>query len=166
MRFRQRHKRDETQADMTPMIDIVFQLLAFFVMTFKVTALEADFNVKMPLNSQAQQNPEDVLPTVIQVNLRAGANRNIAGIDVDTSFDSQTFSGEGMFDSLTAFVEQTLAGNGDPSTAPEVEVEFTIDPALRYVWTVQAMESVSGKKLPDGGVQRLVEKIKFRNPGM
>ncbi len=165
MRFRNRRKADNTAADMTPMIDVVFQLLAFFVMTFKITALEADFNVKMPLSSSAVSPIDEVLPTIIQVNLRAGTERNISGIDVDTGSASQTFTGETMFQQLTTFVESTLAEEGDPSTSGGVEVEFSIDPELRYVWTVQAMESVSGKKLPDGKVQRLVEKIKFRNPG-
>ena len=34
--------------DMTPMIDIVFQLLTFFVMTLKIATSEGDFNIKMP----------------------------------------------------------------------------------------------------------------------
>jgi|GEM_PF-818134 len=166
MIFRNRRKADNTTADMTPMIDVVFQLLAFFVMTFKITALEADFNVKMPLSSNQASPIDEVLPTVIQVNLRSGTERNISGIDVDTGMDSRTFTGESMFRDLTAFVETTLAAEGDPSSSGGVEVEFSIDPALRYVWTVQAMEAVSGKKMPDGkNVQRLVEKIKFRNPG-
>ena len=42
---------------MTPMIDIVFNLLIFFVMTFKITAPEGDFNVKMP--AQAAQGVPD-----------------------------------------------------------------------------------------------------------
>ena len=43
---------EEIKLNMTAMIDIVFQLLVFFIMTFKVVALEGDFNVKMPLASQ------------------------------------------------------------------------------------------------------------------
>ena len=34
---------------MTSMIDIVFLLLVFFVMTFKIVELEGDFSVRMPL---------------------------------------------------------------------------------------------------------------------
>ena len=36
--------------DMTPMIDIVFQLLVFFILTLQITAVEGDFNVRMPAN--------------------------------------------------------------------------------------------------------------------
>lgn len=164
MKFRNR-KCEATAIDLTPMIDVVFQLMAFFVMTFKVTAMEADFNIKMPLSSSEASAIDDVLPKIIQVNLRAGAERNIAAIDVDSDGESGTYTGAEMFRQLTGFVESSLTLEGDPSTAQEVEVEFAIDPALRYVWTVQAMEAVSGRKLPDGKIQRLVNKIKFRAPG-
>ena len=30
---------------MTPMIDIVFNLLAFFIITFRIPAVEGDFNI-------------------------------------------------------------------------------------------------------------------------
>ena len=45
-------KRGEDQKisiDMTPMIDIVFQLLSFFIFTLKISAQEGDFMIKMPL---------------------------------------------------------------------------------------------------------------------
>ena len=41
--------QDKIELQMTPMIDIVFQLLVFFIMTFKIVSQEGDFNVKMPL---------------------------------------------------------------------------------------------------------------------
>ncbi|MFT5528125.1 MAG: biopolymer transport protein ExbD, partial [Pirellulaceae bacterium] len=40
---------EEIELQMTPMIDIVFQLLVFFIMTFKIVAMEGDFNIKMPM---------------------------------------------------------------------------------------------------------------------
>ncbi len=164
MRIRS-HRRDVAPIDMTAMIDIVFQLMAFFVMTFKVTAMEADFKVRMPLSSEAATPIDELLPRVIQVDLSAGAERNIAAIDVLCDANTATFTGATMFDQLTAFVQQELSREGDAASATGVEVEFVIDPALRYYWTVQAMEAVSGKLQPDGSVQRLVEKIRFREPG-
>ena len=41
-------KDEKVEVQMTPMIDIVFQLLVFFIMTFKIVSLEGDFHVKMP----------------------------------------------------------------------------------------------------------------------
>ena len=40
---------DKVDINMTPMIDVVFQLLSFFVMSFKIVAQEGDFNIKMPI---------------------------------------------------------------------------------------------------------------------
>ncbi|HMP79095.1 MAG TPA: biopolymer transporter ExbD [Pirellulaceae bacterium] len=165
MKFRKGiQKAQDIRLNMTAMIDIVFQLLVFFIMTFKITAMEADFNVRMPLASEQVARPDEVLPTVIRVNLRAGGDRHIAGVDVDNEIQSMTFDQSDMFQRLTEFVERTLAREGDASTAPEVEVEFTIAEALRYKYTVMAMEAVSGKVLPDGTTKRLIEKIKFRSP--
>ena len=47
---RRPHDRGQkVELQMTPMIDIVFQLLIFFIITFKIVAPEGDFNIKMPL---------------------------------------------------------------------------------------------------------------------
>ncbi|MEQ1907023.1 MAG: biopolymer transporter ExbD, partial [Pirellulaceae bacterium] len=162
MRFRKDLSRTEDmRLNMTAMIDIVFQLLIFFVVTFKVTAMETDFNIKMPLD--AQGSPTDVMPDLIQVTMRAAADRNIAAIEVDNGIAQEKYNGADMYDQLTNFVEKSLAGNGDPTTAKDVEVEFIIDAPLRYGFTVRGIEHVSGRIQSDGTVKKLVEKIKFRN---
>ncbi len=165
MKFRKGiQKAQDIRLNMTAMIDIVFQLLVFFIMTFKITAMEADFNVRMPLASEQVTQPDQVLPTIIRIQLRAGVDRHIAGIDVDNEIQSLTLDQSDMFQRLTEFVERTMAREGDASTTGEVEVEFTIAESLRYKYTVMAMEAVSGKILPDGTTKRLIEKIKFRSP--
>ena len=155
---------EDIKLNMTAMIDVVFQLLVFFILTFKIVALEGDFNVRMPLASD-QPPPEQVenLTTLITVQLSAGENGNISGIEVDNGFDSQSLSGETMFQQLSDFVERTLAENSDPSAEDDVEVEFDIDFNLKYQYTVKAIGNVSGKVLPDGSIKTLVEKIKFRD---
>jgi biopolymer transport protein ExbD len=146
------------------MIDIVFQLLIFFILTFKVAALEGDFEVKMPLASTNPSSMDEVLPTVIHVGLTAGVNRDIASIEIDDGTQALTFTQADMFQQLTGFVESVIAREGDPSMASEVEVEFDIDSELRYRFTVKAIEAVSGQVLPDGTVKKLVNKIKFTQP--
>lgn len=162
MKFRKDLSRNEDmRLNMTAMIDIVFQLLVFFVVTFKVAAMETDFNIKMPLDAQGAAT--DTIPELIQVTLRAGDNRDIAGIEVDSGAKQERFNGADMFDQLTNFVERTLAsGNGDPVNGSDVEVEFTIDAPLRYKWTVMGIEHVSGRIQPDGTLKPLVNKIKFK----
>ena len=158
------NENEDIKLNMTAMIDVVFQLLVFFIMTFKIVALEGDFNVKMPLASDVpEQSIDEPLQTLISVTLNSGDDGNIAGIEVDDGLESLSLSGQGMFGELTNFVETVLANNADPSTAEDIEVEFDIDYALKYQYTVRAIGSVSGKVLPDGSVKTLIEKIKFRN---
>ncbi len=103
---------EEIKLNMTAMIDIVFQLLVFFIMTFKVVAMEGDFNIRMPLaTTDMTENIEEELPELITVKLRAGENGNINSILVD---DNETFADENMFLDLTDYVEQRVAGEGDP----------------------------------------------------
>lgn len=163
MKFRKHDDSDsEIKLNMTAMIDIVFQLLVFFIMTFKVTAMEADFNIRMPAAADQPEIDMTENPTVIFVNLRAGTERDISGIDVDDGARTESFNDRDMFQQLTRFVEETLTAEGTPSGEDEVEVEFSIAEVLRYKHTVRAIEAVSGK-IEGDTVKKLIEKIKFKN---
>lgn len=155
---------EEIQLNMTAMIDIVFQLLIFFIMTFKVVAQEGDFNIKMPLASQPTDQVDfEEPPELIRIALRSGAEGKINTINVDDEIEAQTFGpSETMFIELTDYIEQKLAADGDPESAEDTEVEFDIDYDLKYSYTVQAIEAVSGKVV-NGKVKKLIEKIKFKS---
>ncbi|MDE0937599.1 MAG: biopolymer transporter ExbD [Mariniblastus sp.] len=154
---------EEIKINMTAMIDIVFQLLVFFIMTFKVVAMEGDFNIKMPLASESADSLDEELPDLITVRLDAGENGNISSITVD---DSEILREATMFSDLTSIVEERLAAEGDPEQAAETEVEFDIDYNLKYSFTVKAIAAVSGKVLPDGeGIKTLIKKVKFKDIG-
>src|SRR5688572_2642004 len=45
---------DKIELQMTPMIDIVFQLNIFFLLTFKIVLPEGDFNIRMPSEAAAR----------------------------------------------------------------------------------------------------------------
>ena len=155
---------DDIEVNMTAMIDIVFQLLIFFIMTFNVAPQEGDFNIKMPLASAPSDEVIlDEPPELIRIALRAGEEGKINTINVDDEIESQTFGpSETMFIELTDYIEQKLAADGDPEAGEETEVEFDIDYQLKYSYTVDAIAAVSGKVI-DGKVKKLIEKIKFKN---
>lgn len=154
---------DDIEVNMTAMIDIVFQLLVFFIMTFKVVAQEGDFNIKMPLASGPATNILDEPPELIRIVLRSGAEGVINSIQVDDDVETLTFGPDpNLYSDLTNYIEQKLAGEGDPESASDTEVEFDIDYGLRYAYTVRAIEAVSGK-VSGGNVKKLIEKIKFKN---
>ena len=65
--------------NMTPMIDVVFQLLTFFMLTLKTVIVEGDFNIKMPLGASAGAAEDIPLPP-LQVRLTATPEGRLAGV--------------------------------------------------------------------------------------
>jgi biopolymer transport protein ExbD len=146
---------EQIRLQMTPMIDVVFQLLVFFIFTFKIVAQEGDFNVKMPLAAQSDKLPDDPQLPPMTVRLQADANGELAGISLnDNSFSS--------FQQLHDFIVEFI-GNDD-STRESAEVELDCDYNLRYEYVISAITAVSGRLDASGNVVRLVEKIKFAAP--
>ncbi|MEL7497368.1 MAG: biopolymer transporter ExbD [Planctomycetota bacterium] len=151
---------EEIKLEMTSMIDIVFQLLVFFIMTFKVVVMEGDFEIKMPLATDQQDvSLEDELPTVINVQLLAGENGGISSIFVDDN----PLPVDDIFGNLNREVDARLSASGDAENETETELEFDIDRNLKYIYTVKAIDAVSGKVDADGNVTKLIEKIKFKD---
>ena len=137
---------------MTPMIDIVFQLLVFFIFTFKVVAAEGDFNIKMPRAAPREGIPEELSPPMV-VRLRADARGDIVGITLnDMPFTS--------YDGLRNHIVGVIGNN--VGLQKSAEVEFDCDFNLRYEETIRAITAVSGYVGDDGKPVKLVEKIKFK----
>jgi biopolymer transport protein ExbD len=64
--------------DMTPMIDCVFQLMIFFMLTLKIVASEGNFDVNMPVG--LTQCGFDPLTPVLKVRLKADPKGNLLDI--------------------------------------------------------------------------------------
>ena len=159
MRVRNVQSRgEEVELQMTPMIDIVFQLLIFFIMTFKIAAPEGDFNIKMPLAAPSEGIPEpDQLPP-IKVRLTARSSGALNQIQ----FGNRSLGRD--FGSLRQAVIDMLGDEPDPSVLENTEVELDCDYRLRYEYVVEAITAVSGYVAEDGRIVKVVEKIKFAPP--
>ena len=158
MRFRNAEQigQEKITLQMTPMIDIVFQILVFFIMSFKIVTLEGDFNIKMPLAAPAQSPIDDVLPP-LRVRLIADAEGQLAGIQ----FGERALSG---FEELTEEILAIIGPETDVgSLAESAEVELDVDYNLRYEYVVEAITAVSGRQEGDE-IVRMIEKIKFAPP--
>lgn len=147
--------QEKVELQMTPMIDIVFNLLIFFIMTFRIAAQEGDFNVQMPLASTqaGTPDPQDVqLPMKLQ--LRAGEGGVLAGIQLN----DKSFPG---FEQLHLEIVQQI-GDAGPDVRQSAEVELNCDYDLRYEYVIAAITAVSGYVDPESGeIVKLVEKIRF-----
>ena len=84
MRYgRDSNNDEEVTLNMTAMIDIVFQLLVFFIMTFKVVTLEGDFDIKMPMAAMNKTTDFEKVTTLITVKITADDEGQIASLSAD-----------------------------------------------------------------------------------
>ncbi|MDO4574805.1 MAG: biopolymer transporter ExbD [Planctomycetia bacterium] len=158
--MRERKKTDmKAGADMTPMIDMVFQLLIFFILTLKIVASEGDFNIKMPLSSAATNDESAEEITSILIRLRANGSGNLDTIQIA----DRTFPGspEGI-NSLRSFIRSQLAAGGS-AAASQTEIELDCDYQLKYRNVILVISACTGY-IEKGEIVRLAEKIKFRAP--
>ena len=157
------HGQDKIELQMTPMIDIVFQLLIFFIMTFKIVIQEGDFNIKMPAMAPSETTePDDKLPP-IPVRLTADANGNLSGVSVGAN----ALAGQNVFASLRHEIMASVGSQPSPEDLETTELEIDADPNLQYRFVIDAITAVSGYLTSDQGTTRrisLVEKIKFAPP--
>jgi len=148
---------DKIPIDMTPMIDIVFQLLTFFCMTLRVSSAEGDFNIKMPLAAPRAGLPDPNQLPPMKVRMRADGSGNL----IELSLNDRLFSGPDRWKQLHNHIA-SLVGEG--SLAASAEVELDCDYRLQYEYVIEAITAVSGTLGPDGQIIKLVEKIKFAPP--
>jgi biopolymer transport protein ExbD len=156
MKFESKRGTDKAELQLTSMIDVIFLLLIFFVMTFKIAAQEGDFSVKMPL--QGGQGTPDMTKLPIKLRLRANAAGELADIVVN---DSLSYGND--WSKLRAFILERTGGNTPPTPEDGPEVEIDLDYNLRYENVIRAVTAVTGQRLGDE-VKRLVERIKFAPP--
>jgi biopolymer transport protein ExbD len=146
---------DKIEINMTPMIDVVFQLLSFFIMSFKIISQEGDFSIKMPIAAPREGLPDESLPPM-KVRIRAGAGGELANISLNENQFGTSFQ------DLHAYIAG-IVGNETGPSREAFEVEFDCDYNLKYQYVVEAITAVSGYKSGDQ-IVKLVEKIKFSPP--
>jgi biopolymer transport protein ExbD len=153
---------DKIELQMTPMIDIVFQLLTFFIMTLKIVTPEGDFNVTMPAGGSSHSDPLSIdLP--IRIKLAATEDGDLKKISqLDAGGSGKIFKD---FEALKAFIKEEVDKKGGPGSddAKKLEVELDCDYGLKYQFTMAAISTISGEKKGDD-VIKWIENIKFTPP--
>ena len=139
--------------DMTPMIDIVFQLLVFFALTLKVASLEGDLAMQPPAKG-AIDSPQSQLVPPLVVALRADGQGNLRSVELNGR----------PLASISALHEEvaTILGT-DPALAAQAEARLACDEHLAYEHTIAAVTALSGTRFANGEIQPLVGKVRFVN---
>ncbi|MFM8414795.1 MAG: ExbD/TolR family protein [Planctomycetota bacterium] len=114
--------------NMTPMIDVVFQLLTFFMLTLKSVVVEGDFNIRMPLGASAGAAEDNPIPPLI-VKMTATPEGRLSGVSLgNKKIVDDALIGE--LASADAAIEAAFAGEGS-------------DRAKRVAAAKKAMETAS-----------------------
>ena len=156
---------EKIEIPMTSMIDVVFLLLIFFMVTLKIVEPEGDFNINMPLGAPTQNTNQDINIPPIKVRLLANEDGSLAQILLG---QRRLGAGEEAFQRLNFEILQVIGRPGDPLTE-DLEVEIDADYNLQYEFSLRAMSACTGRLAinPDTGqpgVVRYVENIKFTPP--
>ncbi len=160
MKLRNRVGERKIDVNMTPRIDVVFQLLIFFMCTQKVIEPEGDFDISMPLGAPSAASVTDADLPPFKVRMEADA----AG-DLQTLFFNGTSLGGGeqalaklnseVFRAITA-----LQAIGQEQQEKQ-EVEIDPDYDLHYRYIINAIGACSGRLGPNGIPVRYISRIKF-----
>ena len=159
MRIRHTDHSEKIELQMVPMIDIVFQMLVFFIMTFKIVLQEGDFNIRMPSAAAAQAvQISETLPWTLVMKAAPG------GELADLQLSGRSFgNGRDAFVRLRSYVRSQLEVDGGAAIASDQEVEIDADYDLNYLYVMRAITAVTG--YVDGGQRhKLIERIKFTPP--
>ena len=179
--------------NMTPMIDVVFQLLTFFMLTLKTVVVEGDFNIRMPLGASAGAAEDNPIPPLI-VKMTANNEGYLPGVQlggksiVGQELLDQLATADATFDAALAQKDRSQLGRArqakqqvaeqltqtlqaqivdafgnDLSQAELTEMELDCDPGLKYDHVVSAITAASGIVQGDEVIP-LIQKIKFAPP--
>jgi biopolymer transport protein ExbD len=158
MKIRTRQEEAKFEVPMAPMIDVVFQLLIFFMLTLKIVTEEGDFDINMPVSSAATQVEQKPI-VEYKVRLLADANGNLRDIQVgENSLGNDV---PACFQRLNNNVRSWAASGG--SYSDDLEVEIDADYGLHYQYTIKAVSACTGYLQGDRKV-KFLDKIKFAPP--
>ena len=150
---------EKIEPQMAPMIDVVFQLLIFFMLTLKIIEPEGAVNVNMPIGAPSDAS-DDALIDAVKVRLLANSKGQLIGVKMGLT---DLGNDDKAFDDLNARIADRVT-NG---SADEMEAEIDADPELHWTYTMKAISAVRGKmdtSQDPPQIIPLIEKIKFAPP--
>ena len=136
---------------MTAMIDIVFLLLVFFVMTFQVVPQEGEFPVDFGTTSAAAIEVEPRLP--LQLRLRADSNGDLS----ELRLNGRILSGR-------AELQDLLVSLADDRALQDRPLHLACDYDLAYEEVIKTLDMVTGQRNAAGEVRPLIAHVKFVSP--
>jgi biopolymer transport protein ExbD len=165
-RRRSKHNSDEeVTLNLTAMLDMAFQLLAFFVLTFRPSPVEGQLALNLPpLGARSSDPnvkgtaPSDTVPTEIiesfVLMVKSDSDGNVASVNSGTGL---VFEGSANGRNLE-LLNRSLNDAFGKSAVYE-QVQIMVDPNLRYDELMKIIDMCLRQKLPDG---TNLQKISFK----
>jgi len=151
---------EKVDIQMTPMIDIVFQLMAFFLMTFKVAATEGDFNLKLP-KADRSAGAANTQSEMLTVKLVAAGDGSLARMTFGpVTVQTNPANPKKGYRDLNKFLELKVA-SAQAAGQEEPEIQIDADDLLRYENIIDTVEAVSTAVDAEGHAKPLAKKVKF-----
>lgn len=140
----------EVELNMAAMLDMAFQLLAFFILTFRPSPIESQISLRMPDKAatvaagKTSDSPTSEAPGLtLTISVHASDTGEIAGIEVGP----QTLGGGEPTETINA-LRATLK---DALTAAEFEaIALQVSDDLNYERMMQVLDICSHQTLPSG----------------
>ncbi len=147
---RRRHGKIDT--NVSAMIDVVFQLLIFFMLTLKIVEPEGDFSVNMPADGKSPDVPPATL--TLKVRLTASADGTLANL----SLNSRSLGNDALvFERLNREI-LSIIGRPDDPAIDDLEVEIDADYHLHFRNVINAIGACRGRK--DEATGRITQYIR------
>ena len=159
MKIAKSSEPERLDMNMTPMIDVCFQLLIFFMLSLRLYSPEGDFSIKMPLAAPQEGLPDETQTPPVKIRLCADRNGNLASMEIGQRKLA-------TFKELSHQVREVSGlDRGPTATTTSAEVELDCDYNLKFEYVVNALTAISGYVADDKqSIVRMIEKIKFAPP--
>ncbi|MBL9093610.1 MAG: biopolymer transporter ExbD [Planctomycetaceae bacterium] len=145
---------------MTPMIDVVFQLLAFFLLTFRLASVEGDLALKLPAREMRESGFTEGRER-FQIRLAADERGELAEWRLD---EGPAGRGRGSLGLLRGEL-LARADAARAAGAPEPEAELVCDDRLRYEHVLAAIEHATTARDADGRSKPVLRKVRVAGAG-
>ncbi len=128
MKFRE-NRQQSAELELAPMIDVVFLLLIFFIVTWKSARFERDISVSTPAAENAENTDRQVGEII--VNVRADGTIVLNGAEIT----SQTLS-EKLQSISESFPDQAVILRGDQETPYQAIITVLDNIKKAGIWNV------------------------------
>jgi biopolymer transport protein ExbD len=140
------------ELNLAAMLDMAFQLLTFFILTFRPAPVEGQISLRMP-----PAQPVTPVKSAMQAGDNAAENNPVQGLNslvisvipnAAGGIGSMAI-GEGAVATLTGLSDRLKAVLGDPAS-PFDQVVIQVGPGLRYDALMGVVDVCTRQKLPSG----------------